>query len=99
MKIRWKTACFLVVFILDIIFAKTMYLSYMDVKNSLFLPAGADEEAVDEVRRQFSGDKQIALTFDDGPHSVYTPRLLDGLRKRGVHATFFLLGRNRLPAD
>lgn len=32
---------------------------------------------------------EIALTFDDGPHPVYTKKLLDGLRKRGVKATFF----------
>jgi len=36
--------------------------------------------------------KLIALTFDDGPHSELTPMLLDGLKKRGVHATFFMLG-------
>lgn len=36
--------------------------------------------------------RQIALTFDDGPHGVYTPQLLEGLRKRGVQATFFLIG-------
>jgi len=94
MKIKWKAACLLVVFILDIIFIKAMHQSYIETKNTLFLPVGADGEARDEVRRQFSGDKQIALTFDDGPHSVYTPRLLDGLRKRGVHATFFILGEN-----
>ncbi len=34
----------------------------------------------------------VALTFDDGPHPVHTPRLLDGLRDRDVQATFFLLG-------
>ena len=39
-------------------------------------------------------EKYIALTFDDGPHRLYTPRLLDGLKKRGVHATFFLIGQN-----
>ena len=27
--------------------------------------------------------KKIALTFDDGPHPIYTPELLDGLRERG----------------
>ena len=37
---------------------------------------------------------KIALTFDDGPHPVFTPRLLDGLKERGVHATFFLIGKN-----
>lgn len=36
---------------------------------------------------------KVALTFDDGPGPA-TPRLLDVLAARGVHATFFLLGRN-----
>ncbi len=35
----------------------------------------------------------VALTFDDGPGPA-TPLLLDVLAARGVHATFFLLGRN-----
>lgn len=35
---------------------------------------------------------EIALTFDDGPHRAFTPRLLDVLRKEGVPATFFLVG-------
>ncbi len=33
-----------------------------------------------------------ALTFDDGPHPVYTPRLLSILKKHGVSATFFMVG-------
>ena len=37
---------------------------------------------------------RAALTFDDGPHVTYTPMLLDGLRQRGIHATFFLMGKN-----
>ena len=37
---------------------------------------------------------RIALTFDDGPNSKYTPLLLDGLRERKVHASFFLIGEN-----
>lgn len=36
--------------------------------------------------------KQVAITFDDGPNPNYTVKLLDGLKKRGVKATFFLLG-------
>lgn len=38
--------------------------------------------------------KYIALTFDDGPHPEYTVRLLDGLKERGVRASFFLIGQN-----
>ena len=37
---------------------------------------------------------KIALTFDDGPNASCTPALLDGLKERGVHATFFLIGDN-----
>jgi peptidoglycan-N-acetylglucosamine deacetylase len=33
-----------------------------------------------------------ALTFDDGPHPVYTPRLLSILKKHGARATFFMVG-------
>ena len=39
---------------------------------------------------------QIALTFDDGPHPVWTPRLLDVLARHGVYATFFLIGAHVL---
>jgi len=35
----------------------------------------------------------VALTFDDGPHPEYTPRLLDILDKHGAKATFFMVGR------
>lgn len=38
--------------------------------------------------------KKIALTFDDGPHPQYTEQLLDGLKERGVHVTFFVTGQN-----
>jgi peptidoglycan/xylan/chitin deacetylase (PgdA/CDA1 family) len=36
----------------------------------------------------------IAITFDDGPDPKLTPRLLDLLKQRGIHATFFLVGQN-----
>ncbi|MDB6140075.1 MAG: putative polysaccharide deacetylase [Verrucomicrobiaceae bacterium] len=36
----------------------------------------------------------IALTFDDGPHPINTPRLLDMLKERGIKATFFLIGKS-----
>jgi peptidoglycan/xylan/chitin deacetylase (PgdA/CDA1 family) len=35
----------------------------------------------------------IAMTFDDGPHGVLTPRLLDILKERHIKATFFVLGQ------
>lgn len=38
--------------------------------------------------------KEIAITFDDGPHPVVTPKILDVLKKHNVHATFFCIGKN-----
>lgn len=48
----------------------------------------------EEEQPQVAETKKIALTFDDGPHKRYTEELLDGLKERGVKATFFLLGSN-----
>ena len=53
------------------------------------------EKAVETVNELSDEEHpEIALTFDDGPHEVYTEQLLDGLKERGVQATFFLIGQN-----
>jgi peptidoglycan-N-acetylglucosamine deacetylase len=38
--------------------------------------------------------KEIALTFDDGPNEPYTSQILDVLNAEDVKATFFLVGAN-----
>jgi peptidoglycan/xylan/chitin deacetylase (PgdA/CDA1 family) len=40
------------------------------------------------------GEKTVALTFDDGPSAVWTPKILAVLAKYGVHATFCEIGPN-----
>lgn len=57
------------------------------------------EESLPLPQQQTQGEGRevkgyVALTFDDGPHPVYTPRLLEGLKERGARATFFLIGQN-----
>ena len=44
--------------------------------------------------RQPGPNKALYLTFDDGPHPVNTPKLLDALAACNAKATFFLLGDN-----
>ena len=39
-------------------------------------------------------DKEVVLTFDDGPWPVTTPAVLDALKRECVRASFFLLGEN-----
>jgi len=41
-------------------------------------------------------EKDIALTFDDGPYGTTTAQILDILEKENVPATFFLIGKNVL---
>lgn len=45
------------------------------------------------VRRLDDGSGHCYLTFDDGPHPDWTPRVLDALARADVRATFFVIGR------
>ena len=38
-------------------------------------------------------EKLVALTFDDGPHPVYTEEILDVLDQAGIKASFFMMGK------
>ncbi len=46
------------------------------------------------ITRHGGAERKVALTFDDGPDPIYTPQILDALRKAGVTATFFVIGAN-----
>jgi Predicted xylanase/chitin deacetylase len=52
------------------------------------------EESGDIVWNVKTTKKVIAITFDDGPHAVYTPQILDILKKYNAKATFFIVGEN-----
>ena len=54
----------------------------------------SEKKLEDTLEKNVTEKKKAALTFDDGPNSKYTPLLLKGLKERGVHATFFLMGKN-----
>lgn len=45
-----------------------------------------------QKKKQLEGQKQVALTFDDGPDPRTTPQVLDMLKKYHAKATFFMLG-------
>ncbi len=44
------------------------------------------------VARLSTNERVVALTFDDGPDPVFTPRILDVLAKHQARASFFVLG-------
>jgi peptidoglycan/xylan/chitin deacetylase (PgdA/CDA1 family) len=56
--------------------------------------------AIETIRYVKTAVRAVALTFDDGPHTVYTPRVLDYLHKYNSQAAWFILGslaRSRQP--
>lgn len=52
------------------------------------------QEPVPETKPAGTDKKYVYLTFDDGPHPVYTPAILDLLAQRHIKATFFVVGTN-----
>ena len=70
-------------------------------------PAGLARQLVQQLAAQLTGGAHggvffhgnprrplAALSFDDAPHPIYAPLLLDVLSRAGVKATFFCIGRN-----
>lgn len=56
---------------------------------------GTPVETLPEPQRVVDPTRpMVALTFDDGPHAVYTDQILDILEKNGAVATFFEVARN-----
>lgn len=76
---------------------KTLYLGILLLLTAFGLAgiSGAVWQVLAEAKqgKEERLAKKIALTFDDGPNPDYTEELLEGLKKRGVKATFFLLGK------
>ena len=60
----------------------------------LFLTAFSYNVSAEKESNEDTGNKKIALTFDDGPHPRYTPQILDILAEYGIKATFFEVGEN-----
>lgn len=61
----------------------------------MYLPENKELQSVNAVvTEEIPESKKIALTFDDGPHPIYTCQLLDVLEREQIPATFFLLGQN-----
>ncbi len=51
------------------------------------------KEQIQAINHIYNSDEKRAfLTFDDGPSSSVTPKILDTLKKENVKATFFVLG-------
>ncbi len=73
------------------------YTFVQEPQGAAFIPysGGIDPDYLNELvaslpDKRADATGYIALTFDDGPSGALTGRLLDGLKERNAHATFFL---------
>ncbi|MEW6256647.1 MAG: polysaccharide deacetylase family protein [Pseudomonadota bacterium] len=60
----------------------------------LAVPAGVQVGTKSFPQTLPLGDKEVVLTFDDGPWPGTTAAILDALKAQCVRATFFLIGEN-----
>ncbi|MBB6630968.1 polysaccharide deacetylase [Clostridium algidicarnis] len=61
-------------------------------KEAKFMDEAYEEEPNDEKDIILENDKIAYLTFDDGPSSNITPKILDILEENHINATFFITG-------
>ena len=77
----------MIIFVIILALALTAFLVWAcaDISSGVWLKTRCHVE---------SDDKTVYLTFDDGPVSGTTPKVLDVLKTRNARATFFLIGKN-----
>ena len=84
--IRWSSRCRWISGMLAVLFSVAHPLGIMVLRllrlwlSGRHIPEGKD------------GQEIVALTFDDGPSPLYTPRILDILAEKQVPAAFFMVG-------
>ncbi len=100
--IFFEILCMIFFLLFSSVYRRTQFLTSLAGPGMLSLVKQASAKAT--ALENFSTDTiagipveespRIALTFDDGPNARYTPILLDGLKKRNIRASFFLIGEN-----
>ena len=65
----------------------------VDPSSNLITDEEFDSLPTPYVLAQYGAkDKEVAITFDDGPDPTWTPKVLDVLKREHAHATFFIIG-------
>ena len=100
---KWYTAILMFDLCMGLLFLGLWEEKNMEVENARMVDnvqTKSDAQIVVKTANETASGVQeedirkIAITFDDGPHPSYTEQLLDGLKERGVHATFFVTGEH-----
>lgn len=94
MKLRRQIMILAAIVFIDFILGITLVLGLGQELGAGSAGAGITKSAAHHVSagQEYIDPKVVALTFDDGPNKEYTENLLDGLKKRDVKVSFFLIG-------
>ena len=83
----------LIIIILSLFLALTSY-SSTNLTAELSCNNEVSDEFISKVENLTKGEEKVAyLTFDDGPTSSVTPKILDILKSEDIKATFFVIGQ------
>ncbi len=88
MRYVWILACLLLIFIYFL--HGPFQVKAVALDQPIFNMKDESERAL--IMRGPSTNREIALTFDDAPDDIFTPKILNILRENKVKATFFLVG-------
>jgi peptidoglycan/xylan/chitin deacetylase (PgdA/CDA1 family) len=78
----WKGICFIVI---SLLFLSHLFYSSASIHSQAYIKT---------LCKGKTNEKKIAITFDDGPNSEITPKVLEILDQFNVKATFFCIGEN-----
>lgn len=93
-------------FIIYVLIVFTIYISFYELKKmhltpilqlntNYILPTVDASSCLDKninIKKNTAAEKTIYLTFDDGPSTVVTNKILDILKEENVKSTFFVVG-------
>jgi peptidoglycan/xylan/chitin deacetylase (PgdA/CDA1 family) len=103
LKHRLTVVIFLIGIILFITYHKELNISYwhliiwinvfllVEFLGAYFIGFNFHLKSINQL---FSSEKKVVLTFDDGPHTSNTIKVLEILNKHNVKAIFFIIGKN-----
>lgn len=90
-----KRSIFIVFTIILIIVITLYFNNSFPIATELMCNSEVSNGFMDKVKNLTSGEEKIAyLTFDDGPTTSVTPKILDILKSENVKATFFVIGKS-----
>lgn len=77
--------------------AAKMGQNHIESANQYAYPVAQVKQEMDAPYTSPIKEKVVFLTFDDGPNTVNSPKVLDILSQAGVHGTFFVVGKQISP--